>query len=108
MELINRANILRYIADLQYSLTPGTDESPIEPDASAYRVLNYVWNTVAAAVDYSGEYIPVVGCRDCKHWNPGGITEKDDFIPPKCQLQKSSWDAYHADHYCGWAERRTE
>ena len=50
--------------------------------------------------------VEVVRCRDCKHWIAGGITEKDDMIPPKCELQKSTWDCYHANHYCGFGERK--
>lgn len=51
---------------------------------------------------------PVVRCMEYKHWVPGWITEKDDLIPPQCHLQKSSWDAYHPDHYCGWAEEKED
>lgn len=51
------------------------------------------------------DFVTLIHCKDCRHWNPGKISEKEDFIPPKCKLQKSSWDAYHADHFCGWGEQ---
>ena len=28
----------------------------------------------------------IVRCKDCKHFEGGGIDGKDNFIPPKCKL----------------------
>jgi len=45
----------------------------------------------------------LVRCKDCKHWIPGKITDKDDFIPPRC---KRNGDGWSADEFCSNAERR--
>lgn len=45
----------------------------------------------------------IVRCKDCKHWIPGKITDKDDFIPPRCKRNGGGWSA---DEFCSNAERR--
>lgn len=47
--------------------------------------------------------IPVVRCKDCVHWIPGTITDKDDFIQPRCERNGGGWSS---DDYCSCAERR--
>jgi hypothetical protein len=47
----------------------------------------------------------IIRCKDCKYWVPGYITDKDDFIPPKC----GEWQqmvGHSSDDYCSLAERR--
>jgi len=91
MELINRENILRYIADLQLTTTPMTD---------AYESLQAVWNCVAAAVDYSGEYVRAVRCRDCRYWqdNNGGYPHNE------CRWGKD--ETPYEDDFCSYGKRR--
>ena len=90
MKLINRENILRYIGDLQRTVTP-----------DVHKLLQAVWNYVAAAVDYSGEYVPVVRCRDCdKTDTPIDEEDEHDF-----------WCMKHGsyvceDDFCSYGERR--
>ena len=86
MELINRENILRYIADLQLTTTPMTD---------AYESLQAVWNCVAAAVDYSGEYVSVVRCKDCEHYT-------DEYYYLRWCYPRAG------DAYCSEGKRREE
>ena len=45
----------------------------------------------------------IVRCKDCKHWIPGTITDKDDFIQPRCKRNGGRWSS---DDYCSCAERR--
>ena len=45
----------------------------------------------------------IVRCKDCVHWIPGTITDKDDFIQPRCKRNGGGWSA---DEYCSCAERR--
>ena len=45
----------------------------------------------------------IVRCKDCVHWIPGKITDKDDFIQPRCKRNGGGWSA---DEYCSCAERR--
>ena len=47
--------------------------------------------------------VELVRCKDCKHWIPGKITDKDDFIPPRCKRNSGGWSA---DEFCSNAERR--
>lgn len=52
-----------------------------------------------------GNLVPkaeLVRCKDCKHWIPGKITDKDDFIPPRCKRNGGGWSA---DEFCSNAER---
>lgn len=57
---------------------------------------DYVWN------DNHGELIQ---CKDCVHWIPGTITDKDDFIQPRCKRNGGVW---LSDEYCSNAERREQ
>ena len=50
----------------------------------------------------------IIECKNCKHWMPGLIYYTDEMKPPRCNIQKSTWDAYHADHYCKWGEKKNE
>lgn len=50
-------------------------------------------------------YVEVVRCKDCVHWIPGTITDKDDFIQPRCKRNGGGWSA---DEYCSCAEKRTD
>ena len=45
--------------------------------------------------------VPVIRCQNCEHWIPGKITDKDDFIPPRCRRNGGSWSS---DEYCSNAE----
>lgn len=57
---------------------------------------DYVWN------DNHGE---LIRCKDCVHWIPGTITDKDDFIQPRCKRNGGVW---LSDEYCSNAERREQ
>ena len=46
----------------------------------------------------------VVRCKDCRWWVPGHITDKDDFIPPKCGKYQQMVGHSNSD-YCSLAER---
>ena len=46
----------------------------------------------------------VVLCKDCENWIPGYITDKDDFIPPKCGKYKQMV-GHSAYDYCNLAKR---
>lgn len=46
----------------------------------------------------------VVRCKDCKYWVPGVITDRDDFIPPKCG-KYSQMVGHSADDFCSLAEQ---
>jgi len=45
----------------------------------------------------------LIRCCHCKHWIPGTITDKDDFIQPRCKRNGGGWSS---DDYCSCAERR--
>jgi len=45
----------------------------------------------------------IIRCKDCVHWIPGTITNKDDFIQPRCKRNGGGWSS---DDYCSCAERR--
>ena len=45
----------------------------------------------------------LVRCKDCVHWIPGIITDKDDFIRPRCKRNCGGWSS---DDYCSCAERK--
>lgn len=47
----------------------------------------------------------IVRCKDCKYWIPGYITDKDDFVPPKCGKYQQMV-GHSADDYCNLAERK--
>lgn len=47
----------------------------------------------------------IVRCKDCVHWIPGTITDKDDFIQPRCKRNGGGWSS---DDYCSCAEKRTD
>lgn len=55
---------------------------------------DYHWN------DNHGE---LIRCRDCRHWIPGIITDKDDFIQPRCKRNGGGWSG---DEFCSNAERK--
>lgn len=57
---------------------------------------NYEWS------DNHGE---LVRCKDCKNWIAGYITDKDDFIPPKCGKYRQMV-GHSNDDFCSLAERR--
>lgn len=57
---------------------------------------DYQWN------DNHGE---LVRCKDCVHWIPGTITDKSDFIQPRCKRNGGVW---LSDEYCSNAERREQ
>ena len=57
---------------------------------------DYVWN------DNHGE---LIRCKDCVHWIPRTITDKDDFIQPRCKRNGGVW---LSDEYCSNAERREQ
>lgn len=44
----------------------------------------------------------VIRCKDCKNWKPGEIV-RDNFIPPRCDLNGGGWSS---DNYCSWAIRK--
>lgn len=54
------------------------------------------------------EKVQLVRCGNCTHWVSGVIDDKDNFIPPKCKLQSSTWDSYHSNHYCAWGEQKQQ
>lgn len=68
-------------------------ESYIKQDGDA----DYVWN------DNHGV---LVRCKDCKHWKPGYITDKDDFIPPSCGYPNVV--GHSSDDYCSYGEARED
>lgn len=47
----------------------------------------------------------VVLCKDCENWIPGYITDKDDFIPPKCGKYQQMV-GHSAYDYCNLAKRK--
>ena len=52
--------------------------------------------------EYVGE---LVRCKDCKHWVGGGIDDKDNFIPPRCNNLNRI--ALH-DWFCADGERKVK
>ena len=50
------------------------------------------------------DLVEVVRCKDCKYWVPGVITDRDDFIPPKCG-KYSPMVGHSADDFCSLAEQ---
>lgn len=48
---------------------------------------------------------PVCTCQDCKWWIGGGVTDGDDFIPPKCELSDSPTAAMK--EICNFFQRKT-
>lgn len=50
------------------------------------------------------DLVEVVRCKDCKYWVPGVITDRDDFIPPKCG-KYSQMVGHSYDDYCSLAEK---
>lgn len=50
------------------------------------------------------DMVEVVRCKDCKYWVPGVITDRDDFIPPKCG-KYSQMVGHSADDFCSLAEQ---
>ena len=57
---------------------------------------NYEWS------DNRGE---LVRCKDCKNWIAGYITDKDEFIPPKCGKYQQMV-GHSNDDFCSLAEKR--
>ena len=47
----------------------------------------------------------LVRCKDCVHWIPGTITDKSDFIQPRCRRNGGGWSS---DDYCSCAEKRAD
>lgn len=47
--------------------------------------------------------VPVVRCKDCKHWIPGWITDRDDFVPPSCKRNAGVWSF---NSFCCDGERK--
>ena len=54
------------------------------------------------AVTITIEKTELIICEHCKHWIPGRITDTDDFIPPRCEINGGGWSA---DEYCSNAEQ---
>ena len=50
-------------------------------------------------------YPELIRCSDCENWIPGYITDKDDFVPPKCGKYQQMV-GHSADDYCSLAERK--
>lgn len=48
----------------------------------------------------------LIRCRDCDFWEPGYITDHDDFIPPRCT--RKNLIGASADEWCSRAKRREE
>ena len=63
------------------------------------------WARVDNALALLKEQSDVVLCKDCENWIPGYITDKDDFIPPKCGKYKQMV-GHSAYDYCNLAERK--
>lgn len=47
----------------------------------------------------------IVRCKDCKNWIAGYITDKDEFIPPKCGKYQQMV-GHSNDDFCSLAERQ--
>ena len=45
----------------------------------------------------------VIRCKDCRWWIPGYITDRDDFIPPKCGKYQQMV-GHSANDFCNFAE----
>lgn len=75
---------------------PDIEKKKVEFIESYIKIGNddYQWN------DNHGE---LIRCKDCVHWIPGTITDKDDFIWPRCERNGGGWSS---DDYCSCAERR--
>lgn len=54
---------------------------------------------------WSDNHGELIRCKDCVHWIPGIITDKDDFIQPRCKRNGGGWSS---DDYCSCAEKRTD
>ena len=54
---------------------------------------------------YNDRDSEIVRCKDCVHWISGTITDKDDFIQPRCKRNGGVWSS---DEYCSCAEKRTD
>ena len=54
---------------------------------------------------YFDNHGELVRCKDCVHWIPGTIDEKDNFNQPRCKRNGGGWSA---DEYCSNAEKREE
>lgn len=57
------------------------------------------------ALNLLKEQEAVVRCKDCENWIPGYITDKDDFIPPKCGKYQQMV-GHSADDFCSLAEKQ--
>ena len=62
-------------------------------------------NLIAQIKEISQCYERVVRCKDCKNWIPGYITDKDDFIPPKCGKYQQMV-GHSNDDFCSLAEKK--
>ena len=62
-------------------------------------------NLIAQIKEISQCYERVVRCKDCKNWIPGYITDKDDFIPPKCGKYQQMV-GHSNDDFCSLAEKQ--
>lgn len=60
---------------------------------------------IAQIKEISQCYERVVRCKDCKNWIPGYITDKDDFIPPKCGKYQQMV-GHSNDDFCSLAEKK--
>lgn len=47
----------------------------------------------------------VVNCSECENWVPGYITDRDDFIPPKCGKYQQMV-GHSAGDYCSLAKKQ--
>lgn len=68
--------------------------------------INYCTADLASDVlDLLKENPDIVRCKDCKNWIAGYITDKDEFIPPKCGKYQQMV-GHSNDDFCNLAERR--
>ena len=65
-------------------------------------MVSEIWGVIDEAPTVDA--VPVVRCKDCKNWIPGIITEKDEFIPPKCGKYQQMV-GHSCFDFCSLAER---
>ena len=75
-------------------------------DHSGYntRMLYEIQDVIEGAPSAQPE---IIRCRECRNWIPGIITDKDDFIPPKCGKYQQMV-GHGNDDFCSLAERRED
>ena len=91
-DYISKAQVLETYAEL-YDVF---DDNP-----KIREILHAVYEKINGLKEHS----EIIRCKDCRWWVPGHITDKDDFIPPKCGKYQQMVGHSYAD-YCSLGERK--